>query len=31
MEVLENNFQATNTYARFLGQEGKTERLVALV
>ena len=31
MEVLENNFQATNTYARFLCQEGKTERLMALV
>lgn len=31
MEVLENNFQATNTYVRFLGQEGKTERLMALV
>jgi len=31
MEVLEKNSQATNTYARFLCQEGKTERLMALV
>jgi len=31
MEVLEKNSQATNTYARFLCQEGKTERLMVLV